>query len=485
MRFFLILLGLLFARSIAAQNIGAPATGRGTRVSGVVYDSVAGRVLQGAMVQLVSADNQSHFGKTVSADALGRFSFDSVPDGNYNIGFFHPVLDSLGLEPPVHALRVAGQVTLQADVAVPSPERIRAAICGPHTVPNTAALVTGIVRDARDGSPINGAKVVASWLELTFTGGAIAKNTPRRFTATKENGWFGICNVPSPGAVELIAGLGADSTDYIEVQVPASGFFRRDMYVGAARVVPVADSVRKADSLARNPKRLFAGDGFLTGTVIASDSKLPVSNARVSIVDGPQTITNERGEWTLRNIASGTRTLDVRALGHYPDHRAIDVINDAPTVRVELTTLKAVLAEVKITATRLGSRNYVEFEERRKSAGMGRFLTAADIAKRNPFSASEIFRNFPGVYYEGRDTTIVQMRGVFADRCSPAIFVNGHMVQGGSSENATVSGMSAADIDMFVKPSEIVGVEVYQTGQVPGQFLVPLSGCGSIVFWTK
>lgn len=475
MRFFLILLGTLFARSLAAQNAGSGRAERGTTVSGVVFDSIGSKPLAGAMVQLVGADNQTTFGKTVSADSLGRFNFDGVPSGNYNIGFFHPLLDSLGLEPPLRTVRVAGEVMLQANLAVPSPARLRSAICGPQTAQNSAALVTGIVRDARDGSPMSGAKVVASWIELTFTGGAVSRNMPRRITTTKDNGWFGICNVPSPGAVEIIAGRGADSTDYIEMQVPANGFLRRDMYIGAARVVVVRDTAGSADSLARNPKRVLSGDGQLSGTVITTDGKVPVSNAQVSMLNGPQTRTNERGEWSLHDLPAGTRTLDVRAVGHYPDHRAVDVVNGALPVRVELTTLRAVLAAVKVTAARLGARNLVEFDERRRSSGAGRFMSAADIAKRHPFSTSEIFRQFPGVYYEGRDTAQIQMRGVFEERCNPAIFINGHQMQ----------GIAAGDIDLFVKPSELVGIEVYSVGTVPGQFMVPLSGCGSIVLWTK
>jgi hypothetical protein len=36
-----------------------------------------------------------------------------------------------------------------------------------------------------------------------------------------------------------------------------------------------------------------------------------------------------------------------------------------------------------------------------------------------------------------------------------------------------------------VRPADIAGIEVYAAGQVPAQFQPGLTGCGSIVFWTK
>jgi hypothetical protein len=48
-----------------------------------------------------------------------------------------------------------------------------------------------------------------------------------------------------------------------------------------------------------------------------------------------------------------------------------------------------------------------------------------------------------------------------------------------------MSFMDTSDIDTWVKPSEIAGIEVYSGTMVPGEFQEGLRGCGSIVIWTR
>ena len=76
------------------------------------------------------------------------------------------------------------------------------------------------------------------------------------------------------------------------------------------------------------------------------------------------------------------------------------------------------------------------------------------------------------------------MRGAFQSNqgqlggenwCNASIFINGH----------NMSFMTLEDIDDWVPPDEIAGIEVYPDGTVPPQFQPGLSGCGSVVIWTK
>jgi hypothetical protein len=286
-----------------------------------------------------------------------------------------------------------------------------------------------------------------------------------------------MCNVPSGGMMALFASRGADSTDMIEVQVSAEGFARRDLYLGPARTVVTAQPTQRTDTLALPPRRVRMGDAQLTGTVVAVAGGRPLAGAQVSITDGPQTRANERGEWTLLNAPIGTRMLEVRALGYYPDRRPVNVVAGAAPVRVALSTLKAVLDTVRVSAARLRyDRDRNAFQQRRRS-GLGRYLTAEDIARRHPIVTSDLFRILPGLRVDRSPLgeTLLTMRGTFEETCFPAFYLDGHHMR----------YLSADDIDDFVKPDEVAGIEVYTGAAAPPQFQQGLSGCGSIVIWTK
>ena len=439
----------------------------GATVYGTVHDSIAARPLVGAIVQLVTADTLADFGRTIVSDSIGRFSFDSVPAGRYAIGFFHPMLDSLGLDPIARTVTVTGTSAVQAHLAVPSSARLRAAICGASSGSGAGAVLIGSVHDAHGRTPAVGATVIAEWIELTFGKAGMTRRVSRRTSTTREKGWFSFCNVPSPGIMMLMATRGADSTAMIDVEVSASGFQRRELYLGPSRSVTTA---------ADNTRKIRVGDGLLSGIVRTTTDDRPLAGAQISIVDGPNTRSNARGEWTLTDAPSGTRLLEVRAVGYYPERRAVDIVDSIAPVRVALTTFKSVLDTMKVSATRTIDMNMLGFQERRRS-GMGRFLTPREIDARQPVVTSDIFRSVPGLFLErtvdaGEN---VMMRGIYEDRCVPAIYIDGRWM----------SGLTSGDLDGFIRPNNIAGIEVYRAGQVPARFQPELSGCGSLVFWTK
>ncbi len=462
----------VFGPSAAAQGVGParPMVDRSragnAMVYGVVHDSIAGQPLTAAVVQLVVDDSLANFGRTIVSDTNGRYSFDDVPAGRYTIGFFHPMLDSLGLEPMLRAIVVTGGGPVRADLAIPSPSRLRTAICGAPTAQSPGAVLIGSVRDAHGRAPAAGVTVIAEWVELTFGTGGMTRRMPRRLATTRESGWFSICNVPGPGVLMLMASRGGDSTAAVEVQMPAAGVQRRELYLGTARVIAVGDSARP----------LHLGDGRLSGSVRATTDGRPLAGAQVGIVGGPQTRANERGEWFLTDAPPGTRLLEVRAVGFYPERRTVDIVDSVAPLRVALATFKSVLDTMKINASRTVDQNLMGFQARRRSS-VGRFLGPSDIAARMPIVTSELFRSVPGLFL---DRTMdaeekVMMRGLFEDRCEPAIYINGQWM----------NALTSADLDGYIRPAEIAGIEVYMAGQVPAQFQPGLGGCGSLVFWMK
>jgi hypothetical protein len=247
---------------------------------------------------------------------------------------------------------------------------------------------------------------------------------------------------------------------------------RRELYLGSAQIDSVTVSTESGNTVTTGKRAIRVGNGKLSGTVVGVANSQPLAGAVVGIVDGPQTRTNERGEWSIANAPTGTRRLEVRALGYYPVQRHVNVVAGSTPMRIELSTFKAVLDTVRITAKAdLFGPDGGGFQRRRRM-GLGTFITPADMLRFPVINTSDVFNRVAGVKYELDDygQKKFTVRG-----CAPAIFVNG----------ANMSFMDANDIDTWVSPKNVAGIEVYSETNVPADFQVGLSGCGAIVIWTK
>lgn len=467
---------VLLAQGAEAQTPDATPRVQGATVRGVVRDSIAGGPLPGASVQLVDADRPARWSRTVLSDSMGRFTFADVPDGAYTLGFLHTMLDSLGLEPPMRGLQVRRGRDVRADLAVPSPARLRAAICGTTAQSDSATLggvLVGIVRDAKTRAPAAGVAVRGEWLEFTLWPKGIDKRQPRLDVTTGANGWFALCQVPTSGTMFLRATRGADSTDLVEVSVPAHGFLRTELYLGASRTVVLGAAA--PDSLALPRKVLHLGDERLRGTVKTVVGGRPLAGALVRIADGPQTTTDDQGAWSLAQVPGGTRVLEVRAIGYYPVRQSVDVVGDAPPLELSLITFQSMLDTVRIVASRVADRSAGGFDFRRRS-GMGRYITAEQIERRQYYFLSDLFRMVPGVRLEGTGFDRQYLvRSDFGGYCSPSVYVDGLYLW----------TLSADELDNIVDVRRVTGIEIYAGATTPLEFQQALSGCGAIVIWTK
>lgn len=465
--------GLLFLVCLCPWPTGAQqpdtASIRGGSVSGTVVDSVAGAPLAGAVVQLVPNENATR-PRTVMSDALGRYAIHGLADGHYLIGFFHPMLDSLGLEPPVRELFVRGADTQRVDLSIASPTRIRATICGAASPDDSSGIVIGFARDARDGSPASHVRITGEWHDISFTSSGIVTSTPRITSLSLENGWFAMCGVPRGGIVGLIASRGDDRSGIVEFQIPRNGFVRRDLYIAAAP--PLATDTagaRPEGTLERGARLVRRGDVRLHGTVRRAATGAPIAGAQVVLAEGPYTTTSERGEWSLVDAPAGTRMLEVRAVGLFPERFPVDVVAGAPAIHVSMHTLRAVLDTINIRAVRGGGMR--GFDDRRRS-GMGHFLSPRDIMRFPGRRMSDILHFQPGVQVARNPdgSTTIFMRGA---RCEADLYIDGHFM------------FTSSDLDAWVRPEHVAGIEIYGATTTPPQFQRPLSGCGSIVIWTK
>src|SRR6185436_19214408 len=63
-------------------------------VSGTVTDSLTGKRLAGALVQVADSATRAHSAYT---DSTGTYRIEGVSPGKHIAGFFHPALPSLGI----------------------------------------------------------------------------------------------------------------------------------------------------------------------------------------------------------------------------------------------------------------------------------------------------------------------------------------------------------------------------------------------------
>lgn len=441
--------GVRTAFAVAAV-LAAPlrAQDRAGVVRGLVYDSVAARPVVGAMVQMVLAADPAAGLHNALSDSLGRYVIGDVAPGRYVIGFHHAALDSLALESPTRGAVIQGADTLEVNLAVASPATIVAAICGASGLADSTGMIIGLVEDARRRLPIAGATTEASWQEIIIDARGVTQTIRRSPGRTNENGWFAICNVPANVDVALSAAHGTDSTGLMQATVPLAGLARHDLLMG--------------------------GVARIRGTVV-NERWRAIRNARVTMLGRNRVaVTDSAGRFVLGEVPSGSQTLETRALGHAPDFQTLILPPDADSVfTIRLTTMQRVLDTIQVTAQRLFDRDTPGFLQR-KRFGIGQFYDENDIRRRRPIDLLQLLQTAPSlrVGYAGMQRAVF-MRGT-TGLCKPTLWVDG----------MRFTGDDAADIDLFARPEEVAGIEIYRPGQVPAQFH-NWGGCGAIVVWTK
>jgi hypothetical protein len=422
------------------------------------------RALDGALVQIVA--DSSRFSKSVNSDSVGRFRFDSVPVGSYIIGFFHPTLDSLGLELSPRRVVVKQGAELRADLMIPSAWTIETQLCRGTPMRDSTGLLLGHIRDADSQQPRVGT-VTVLWEELSIGKDGMKQERQQIPTKTDAMGWFALCGVPSDAELSAFAVAGDEESGSVPIRVPAGGLLMRDFQVSHAdSTVAVYAAGDTTPLSARKPiATLRRGSARLSGVVRDHKGK-PVNNASVSIPGtGLEARTQDAGAYSLSNLPAGTQPVEVRVIGREPKNVTVDLArNRLTTLDITLDRPVQTLDAVKVYGT--GSSRIAEFE-RRVKAGWGHILTPADIERRHAFQTTDLFRTIPGVrVVPGRFGNVLLLRN-----CRPTVYVNGMRMD----DNA------ATEIDQLANPEEITGVEVYTTASRPVEFWG--NNCGSVVIW--
>lgn len=436
---------------VAAQN--GP---RNSRIVGVIADSVDGAPLQGADV-IVSGVAQP-----VKTDSLGRFIVDSLPPGTYQVGVFHPLLESLGITLATRPFVIGPDSAGVVNLSVPSVPTLVRRYCSDGPSQSTPSAIAGRVLDPDSDAPISGAKVSLAWSDVAVSKVTGVVRTPHELSAeTNEMGFFKICGLPS----DLDGTLQASRGDITTPEIP----------------ITLNGALLGFQSLSIPQPAGARSTGIVMGRVLSPSGK-PVPSARIEIpAAGVSTQTRDDGSFRLGGVASGTQMLVARSLSFSTAAEPINVSAREPvditlTLGDKVTSLDPVL----VTARRDYALDKSGFTAR-KRAGGGHFFTREDIDRRDPNSITDMVKNLPSVTVTRvRGGTVVRGRGGITSMYSAPppctrVFIDGFEWR----------DLQPGDLDMFVNPDDVIGLEVYQAGEVPSQFRKFDRGCLTLVVWTQ
>jgi len=459
-----------------ALAAGTPIAAQSGAIAGTVFDSLRARMpVRDATVMIVE------LARTASTDTRGRFRFDSVPAGRYNVTFFSAILDSLGMGAPTATVTVSGGGQSETWLALPSPADLYRRLCGPPR-DQQLGVVVGRVRDVDSGQPIAAATVETFWAEFEYVDRAFRRRLLKATTRSGPQGSYILCGVPSDLPLDLTARSGVFQAGPLTVSHDRDVVLLRDI------TVSVRDSAARADTtvLVRDSAAVPRGTGIVRGRVRERTGR-PVADAPVRVVaDARETRSGPDGSFTLVGVPAGSRMVEGRAIGYGPATSVADVPTNG-TVAVEITFDRR--AQEMKAITIIGQRRRPEYSgfSERMSLGAGRFIDETEMRRRPVARIGDAIRRGGNVTYDmtsiGPELKMRPTGSMSNDsRCTPNFYLDGAYIAPPSSvERQTLLQM----IESLVLPEDVIGIEMYASlGTVPAQFDRG-NNCGAIVIWTR
>jgi hypothetical protein len=450
--------GALAAQQPAAAPPAPARTGK-AGISGVVIDSLNLRYLPGADVVIQGVDG------TLVTDSAGKFKIDGLPPGTYQVGVFHPLLDTLGISVASQPFRVGPDSTSLMILSVPSAATMISRRCPPPLFDHAGSAVIGRVNDPETFRPVAGVEVSIAWTELEVSKEAGIRKTPHVLRdTTNAAGEFHICRLPNSMNATLQARKATAETSAIPISLAEEGpqLFARTLLLS------------RADS------GTTTGNATVSGSVVLEDSPA-AGGSRVELVGTDAVVvTNDKGEFRMTNLPSGSHILLARHLGYGASTVAVDLTPREPQkVTIKLPKFVAIMDAVLVTARLSAGLDRVGFNERKKSYGSGYFFGPEQLRIMHPTYLTDILRQLPSIRVTtiGTNTRVTSRRGItgFSDRSCVQYFVDDMPWQSAGGN----------DINDFVSGDEVVAVELYQPGQAPALYSRGLGACITVVLWTR
>lgn len=461
----------------AAPAVTAADTAQGAGdsvvVTGFVLDSLHMLPLGGATVLI----GGSTFHGTTDVSGRFRIVAHGLKDGLYQVGFFQPTLDSLGIPAPNAPTMVEHGKASFVQIAVPSAQTVLHAICSDTSLTNGRnGMVMGIIRDAATTAPMPNVRVVLMWTGINIGNTAVVKVPQATSVLTADDGTFRACGVPTNTRVTMQARGKTGSSGWIELAIPDNGLALRDVLLGERPVAAAPQPAAGADTGHAAPPPAPLGSAVLAGHVTAADGR-PLEGALVLLL-GTQisSRSDAAGAFRLSGLPAGTQSVEIREIGFSPKRFAVDLTpHHQSELAAALDERATVLKSIEVKA-KAGS-DIPGFNQRRRS-GLGYYMDADQLAKQGAITTSDLFRTVPGVQvvWDGQEYVVQVTRNATTGSCPVQWYIDGSPFLS-----------MGDDIDQIVQPQDIAAIEVYKSSaETPMQFQQAGGNpCGTIVVWTK
>jgi hypothetical protein len=219
-----------------------------------------------------------------------------------------------------------------------------------------------------------------------------------------------------------------------------------------------------------------ARTGAISG-VVRDSLGAPIPFVEITAIKAAKVVRSDSiGRFVIAELPAANTDISFRRLAFIPAILMIAVPPDDTTeVVVTLGVVARELKGVVVQEHPAQLRQLVAFESRRIQ-GVGKFITRAQIEKRNPMRLSDMLRSIPGTMLISADNgrTGVRFTRGAGNKCPPQYIVD---------------GMEAFSFSIDdIQPSEVEGVELYAgSAGVPPEYnkLFGTSICGTIIIWSR
>jgi hypothetical protein len=186
-------------------------------------------------------------------------------------------------------------------------------------------------------------------------------------------------------------------------------------------------------------------------------------------------LTNDKGEFTMRNLPSGSKVLLARHLGFGAETVPVDLSShEQKRVTIKLPKFLAVMDPVLVTARRSAALDKIGFNQRKRT-GFGYYIGPERLQNMHPSAVTDILRMVPGLRVSyGPDGDVVSSSRGGGNGCVQYFL-----------DDMPYTEMTPGDINNFVTGGEVVAVEVYQDTNTPAQYSRAGMFCTTIVLWTR